>query len=240
MRGCVCLCLRVCVCVCAWGGLEVAVQQPGPSGSLDPAEGWGLSDQQRRLLPAAAPGLDGFAAGAPSNSGAAQEPPEVTRGLAEEPRARSLAQPQPCASQRDLLAPPAPQTLGLPAPRHPPRWHRSAKRAVVAKPGPPPEMEVFSLILVVSVCWTRSWRAAIADSIIHIGKGVLRLPVPLLDTFPALLLQPSLLLAGFPPPRNPPSLVSLAVFAGFCSFPSLNRFPQGFRASSFPPPPCTG
>ncbi|XP_030348526.1 glutamate receptor ionotropic, delta-2 isoform X2 [Strigops habroptila] len=30
-------------------------------------------------------------------------------------------------------------------------------------------MEVFSLILVVSVCWTRTWKAAIADSIIHIG-----------------------------------------------------------------------
>nr|XP_025956971.1 glutamate receptor ionotropic, delta-2-like [Dromaius novaehollandiae] len=30
-------------------------------------------------------------------------------------------------------------------------------------------MEVFSLILVVSVCWARTWKAAIADSIIHIG-----------------------------------------------------------------------
>ncbi|XP_019408175.1 PREDICTED: glutamate receptor ionotropic, delta-2 [Crocodylus porosus] len=30
-------------------------------------------------------------------------------------------------------------------------------------------MEVFSLLLVVSVCWARTWRAAIADSIIHIG-----------------------------------------------------------------------
>jgi len=50
-------------------------------------------------------------------------------------------------------------------------------------------MEVFSLILVVSVCWTRTWKTAIADSIIHIGKGVLRLLVQL-DTFPALLCNP--------------------------------------------------
>lgn len=70
-------------------------------------------------------------------------------------------------------------------------------------------MEVFSLILVVSVCWTRTWKAAIADSIIHIGKGVLRLLV-LLDTFPALLCNlPSL--GRLPPsPRSPHSLLSLA------------------------------
>ncbi|XP_066488287.1 glutamate receptor ionotropic, delta-2 isoform X1 [Tiliqua scincoides] len=30
-------------------------------------------------------------------------------------------------------------------------------------------MEVFSLALLVSVCWTRTWEAALADSIIHIG-----------------------------------------------------------------------
>lgn len=77
------------------------MQHPGPSGSLDPAEGWGLSDQQRRLLPAAAPGLDGFATGAPSNSGAAQEPPEVTRGFAEDRGGRSLGlAPCPAAALR--------------------------------------------------------------------------------------------------------------------------------------------
>lgn len=98
---CVRVCARVCVRACAWRGLEVAVQQPGPSGSLDPAEGWGLSDRQQRLLPAEAPGLDGFAAGAPSNSGAAQEPLEVRRGFAEERGARSpeLA-PCPAAALR--------------------------------------------------------------------------------------------------------------------------------------------
>jgi len=69
-------------------------------------------------------------------------------------------------------------------------------------------MEVFSLILVVSVCWTRTWKAAIADSIIHIGKGVLRLPVPL-DTFSALLCN--LLCVGrLPPPRSPRFLSSLS------------------------------
>lgn len=218
--GCACLRARA----CAWRGLEVAVQQPGPSGSLDPAEGWGSSDQQRRLLPAAAPGLDGFAAGAPSNSGAAQEPPEVTRGFAEGRGARSpgslpAAQPRLCASHRDLRAPPAaPPTLGVPAPRSPPRWHRLAKRSVVTKPGPPEEMEVFSLILVVSVCWTRTWKAAIADSIIHIGKGVLRLLV-LLDTFPALLcnLLSSARLPPLPPaaplPFIPCSLAFVCLFA---------------------------
>lgn len=68
-------------------------------------------------------------------------------------------------------------------------------------------MEVFSLILVVSVCWTRTWKAAIADSIIHIGKGLLRLLV-LLDTFPVLLCNlPSL--GRLPSPGSPCSLLAL-------------------------------
>lgn len=102
VRSRVCVCVRarvlVCACVSARCGLEVAVQQPGPSGSLDPAEGWGWSDRQRRLLPAAAPGLDGFAAGSPSNS-AARESSEVTRALAEGRGARSpTLAPRPAAA----------------------------------------------------------------------------------------------------------------------------------------------
>lgn len=78
-------------------------------------------------------------------------------------------------------------------------------------------MEVFSLILVVSVCWTRTWKAAIADSIIHIGKGVLRLLV-LLDTFPALLCN-LLSSARLPPP--PPPAPFYPLLACFCLFVCL-------------------
>lgn len=92
-RGFVCVCvLCVCASVCVvWVGSCRAAA--GTERIPGPGWGWGLSDQQRRLLPA--PGLDGFAAGAPSNSAAAQEPPEVTRGVAEgrgarSPRARPL------------------------------------------------------------------------------------------------------------------------------------------------------
>lgn len=201
-----CVCVSVCVSVCLpWAGSCRAAA--GPSGSPHPAEGWGLSDQQRRLLPAAAPGLDGFAAGAPSDCGAAQEPREVTRGFAEERSARSprLA-PCPAIGIYIHAPPPAPPTLGLPAPHLPPRQRRLPKRSVLVKPGPLEEMEVFSLILVVSVCWTRTWKAAIADSIIHIGKGVLCLLV-LLDTFPVLLRNlPSLGRLSPSSPRSPHSL----------------------------------
>lgn len=85
-----CVCVRVSLCVVWVGSCRAAAGT-----ERIPAEGWGLSDQQRRPLPAPAPGLDGFAAGALSNSGAAQEPPEVTPGFRRgerrpEPRARSL------------------------------------------------------------------------------------------------------------------------------------------------------
>lgn len=90
-------------------------------------------------------------------------------------------------------------------------------------------MEVFSLILVVSVCWTRTWKAAIADSIIHIGKGVLRLPVPL-DTFSSPL-HPLFCWQASPSPQPPLSFILLVMC---CSLHSRNCFPQGSRASSFP------
>lgn len=38
-------------------------------------------------------------------------------------------------------------------------------------------MEVFSLLLVLSAWWSRTWDSANADSIIHIGKKGLVLPV---------------------------------------------------------------
>lgn len=96
-------------------------------------------------------------------------------------------------------------------------------------------MEVFSLILVVSVCWTRTWKAAIADSIIHIGKGVLRLLV-LLDTFPALLCYLPSLGRLFPLPPHPQLAFIACSLAFFCCFvPSCNCFPPGPQASSFSP-----
>lgn len=97
-------------------------------------------------------------------------------------------------------------------------------------------MEVFSLILVVSVCWTRTWKAAIADSIIHIGKGVLRLLV-LLDTFPALLCNlPSLGRLSSLPPQPPLSFIacSLAFFSVVLS-PLIIALQPGSQASSFSP-----
>lgn len=96
-------------------------------------------------------------------------------------------------------------------------------------------MEVFSLILVVSVCWTRTWKAAIADSIIHIGKGVLRLLV-LLDTFPALLCNlPSLGRLSSLPLQPPLSFIacSLAFFLLFCPLLKL-LYNQDLRHPLFP------
>lgn len=219
------VCVRVCVRACAWRGLEVAVQQPGPNGSLDPAEGWGSSDRPAEASAARGGARAGWICcrrsqqlwccpGAPRSDAGFRRGREALGA----PGSLPAAQPRLCAGHRDLRAPPAaPQTLGFPAPRSPPRWHRLAKRSVVTKPGPPEEMEVFSLILVVSVCWTRTWKAAIADSIIHIGKRVLRLLV-LLDTFPALLcnLLSSARLPPFPPaaplPFIPCSLALVCLF----------------------------
>ena len=72
-------------------------------------------------------------------------------------------------------------------------------------------MEVFPLLLVLSVWWSRTWDSANADSIIHIGKKGLALPVGTLtvwfpDVFPLL-----------PPLR--PLCGSLAVASVHCPFP---------------------
>lgn len=107
------MCVSACVCVCervrgvGWKLLCSSRDRTDPWTRRK--DGDRLTDQQRRLLPAAAPGLDGFAAGAPSNSGAAQEPPEVTRGFAEEerrsePRARSPLPSRGCAPATGIYA----------------------------------------------------------------------------------------------------------------------------------------
>lgn len=237
---CVFVCLRVCERVRGVGWKLLCSSRDRADPWTRRKDGDCLTSRGVRC-PRRRPGLDGFAAGAPSNSGAAQEPPEVTRGFARERGARSprLA---PCPAA---------------AVRQPPGFTRSSgggpskllgflRRAIlrggtvwrrerlVQSLGPPEEMEVFSLILVVSVCWTRTWKAAIADSIIHIGKGLLRLLV-LLDTFPALLSQPSL--SWHAPPADPALFYPLLAFFVCLFVCSLLIIASHWdlRASSFSP-----